>query len=46
MGKNKLENNLHKYCDHLYMAALDEKKPYAKREIIKLIHQIIKDNFL
>ena len=40
-------NNWHKYCDELDKAALDEKtKPYAKREIIQLIHQIIKDNVL
>ena len=47
MGTNKLVNNWHKYCDELDRAALDEKtKPYAKREIIQLIHQIIKDNVL
>ena len=47
MGTNKLVNNWHKYCDELDKAALDEKtKPYAKREIIQLIHQIIKDNVL
>ena len=47
MGTNKLVNNWHKYCDALDKAALDEKtKPYAKREIIQLIHQIIKDNVL
>ena len=47
MGINKLVNNWHKYCDELDKAALDEKtKPYAKREIIQLIHQIIKDNVL
>ena len=44
---NKLVNNWHKYCEELDKAALDEKtKPYAKREIIQLIHQIIKDNVL
>ena len=47
MGTNKLVNNWHKYSDELDKAALDEKtKPYAKREIIQLIHQIIKDNVL
>ena len=47
MGTNKLVNNWHRYCDELDKAALDEKtKPYAKREIIQLIHQIIKDNVL
>ena len=47
MGTNKLVNNWHKYCEELDKAALDEKtKPYAKREIIQLIHQIIKDNVL
>ena len=47
MGTNKLVNNWHRYCDELDRAALDEKtKPYAKREIIQLIHQIIKDNVL
>ena len=47
MGTNKLVNNWHKYCDELDRAALDEKtKPYTKREIIQLIHQIIKDNVL
>ena len=47
MGTNKLVNNWHKYCDELDKAALDEKtRPYAKREIIQLIHQIIKDNVL
>ena len=47
MGTNKLVNNWHKYYDELDKAALDEKtKPYAKREIIQLIHQIIKDNVL
>ena len=47
LGTNKLVNNWHKYCDELDKAALDEKtKPYAKREIIQLIHQIIKDNVL
>ena len=47
MDTNKLVNNWHKYCDDLGRAALDEKtKPYAKREIIQLIHQIIKDNVL
>ena len=47
MGTNKLVNNWHKYCDELDKAALDEKtKPNAKREIIQLIHQIIKDNVL
>ena len=47
MGTNKLVNNWHKYCDELDKAALDEKtKPQAKREIIQLIHQIIKDNVL
>ena len=44
---NKLVNNWHKYCDELDKAALDPKtKPYAKREVIQLIHQIIKDNVL
>ena len=47
MGINKLKNNWHKYRDELDNAALDEKtKPFAKREITKLIHQIIKDNVL
>ena len=47
MGTNKLVNNWHKYCEELDKAALDERtKPYAKREIIQLIHQIIKDNVL
>jgi len=47
LGTNKLVNNWHKYCDELDKAALDPKtKPYAKREVIQLIHQIIKDNFL
>ena len=47
MGTNKLVNNWHKYCDELDRDALDEKtKPYAKREIIQLIHQIIKYNVL
>ena len=47
MGTNKLVNNWHKYCDELDKAALDTKtKPYAKREVIQLIHQIIKDNVL
>ena len=47
MGTNKLVNNWHKYCEELDKAALDEKtKPYPKREIIQLIHQIIKDNVL
>ena len=47
MGTNKLVNNWHKYCEELDKAALDEKtKPYAKREIIQLIHQVIKDNVL
>ena len=47
LGTNKLVNNWHKYCDELDKAALDPKtKPYAKREVIQLIHQIIKDNVL
>ena len=47
MGTNKLVNNWHKYCDELDKPALDEKtKTYSKREIIQLIHQIIKDNVL
>ena len=47
LGTNKLVHNWHRYCDELDKAALDEKtKPYAKREIIQLIHQIIKDNVL
>ena len=45
--KNKLVHNWHRYCDELDKAALDPKtKPYAKREVIQLIHQIIKDNVL
>ncbi len=40
-------NNYHKFDDELDKAALDPKtKPYAKREVIQLIHQIIKDNVL
>ena len=47
LGTNKLVNNWHKYCYELDKAALDPKtKPYAKREVIQLIHQIIKDNVL
>tara|TARA_Y100001933_G_scaffold122270_1_gene122057 strand:- start:858 stop:1058 length:201 start_codon:yes stop_codon:yes gene_type:complete len=35
------------YCNELDKAALDSKtKPYSKREVIQLIHQIIKDNAL
>ena len=46
-GTNKLVHNWHRYCDELDKAALDPKtKPYAKREVIQLIHQIIKDNVL
>ena len=47
LGTNKLVHNWHRYCDELDKAALDPKtKPYAKREVIQLIHQIIKDNVL
>ena len=47
LGTNKLVHNWHRYCDELDKAALDPKtKPYAKREVIHLIHQIIKDNVL
>ena len=35
------------YFNELDKAALDSKtKPYSKREVIQLIHQIIKDNVL
>ena len=47
LGTNKLVNNWHKYCDELDKAALDPKtKLYARREVMHLIHQIIKDNVL
>ena len=47
LGTNKLVHNWHRYCDELDKAALDPKtKPYAKREVIQLIHQLIKDNVL
>ena len=47
LGTNKLVHNWHRYCDELDKAALDPKtKPYAKREVIQLIHQIIKDYVL
>ena len=47
LGTNKLVHNWHRYCDELDKAALDPKtKPYAKREVIQLIHQIIKGNVL
>ena len=39
LGTNKFVNNLHKYYEELYKAALDPKtKPYAKMEVIKLMH--------
>ena len=41
LGTNKLVNNCHKYCDELEKAALDPiTKLDAKREVIKLIHQL------
>ena len=44
---HKLVNNQHKYCDELDKAAIDPKlKVYAKKDVIQLIHQIVKDNFL
>ena len=47
LGTNKLVHNCLRYCDELDKSALDPKtKPYAKREVIQLIHQIIKDNVL
>ena len=47
LGTNKLVHNWHRYCNELDKTALDPKtKPYAKREVIQLIHQIIKDNVL
>ena len=40
-------NNWHKYWDELDKSALDEKtKPNANREVIQLIHQIIKDSVI
>ena len=47
LGTNKLVHNWHRYFNELDKTALDPKtKPYAKREVIQLIHQIIKDNVL
>ena len=47
IGTNKLVNNFHLYCDELDKAARDPKlKAYAKKDVIQLIHQIIKDNVL
>ncbi len=47
MGTNKLVNNFHLYCDELDKAARDPKlKGYTKKDVIQLIHQIIKDNVL
>ena len=35
------------YCDELDKAARDTKlKAYAKKDVIQLIHQIVKDNVL
>ena len=43
----KLVNNFHLYCDELDKAARDPKlKAYAKKDVIQLIHQIVKDNVL
>ena len=47
MGTNKLVNNFHLYCDELDKAARDPKLiGYTKKDVIQLIHQIIKDNVL
>ena len=47
IGTNKLVNNFHLYCDELDKAARDPKlKGYTKKDVIQLIHQIIKDNVL
>ena len=47
IGTNKLVNNFHLYCDELDKAASDPKlQAYAKKDVIQLIHQIIKDNVL
>ena len=47
LGTNKLVNNFHLYCDELDKAARDPKlKAYAKKDVIQLIHQIVKDNVL
>ena len=47
LGTNKLVINFHLYCDELDKAARDPKlKAYAKKDVIQLIHQIVKDNVL